>query len=252
MISLLIKTLAARLRDIFDSVKVQTMPFAAAPDKKDLPGLAIYPGKLIVQQAVHEAALDAREVTLTQQIALGDSKTGPYLLNALPKVDSVSASLIEKDNPPLPLASSSFKVDYDQATISFPTRKTATGDLVMVEFISVQILRQREFQQELWLEAYAASEAEAEKWAGVACSVILNSIDDMLVQVNSGTPNREKNFSAGTLIRRCQLIEGLPIFSDTTSGYRLKFQVTGDLRLIQMFPDNPAVIKEVVIDQKTS
>ncbi len=250
MISMLAQVMAARLQGVFDTVKVQAAPFASAPGKTAVPALAVYPGKFLIQQVAREVTPAMREVTISQNITLGQQKTGPYPLDAPPKAGSVRPSLMVANNPPAPLAPADFSVDYTRAIISFPTNKTATGNLVMVEFTSVQVTRQREFQQELWMDAYDLTGADAEKWAGLACSVAINTTDELLTTVNDGGSSRKKTFSVAAVIKQFQLTEGLPLFSDSVPGYRLKFAVTGDLRFTQMFPDSPALIKEVVINQQ--
>lgn len=44
---------------------------------------------------------------------------------------------------------------------------------------------QCEFQQELLLDAYGADAGEAEKWASLACNVILSSADELLNSTNA-------------------------------------------------------------------
>lgn len=45
-------------------------------------------------------------------------------------------------------------------------------------------------------------------------------------------------------------MEGISSLVDNIWSYRLKFNVAGELRLIQLFPESPALISEVVIEQK--
>ena len=45
-------------------------------------------------------------------------------------------------------------------------------------------------------------------------------------------------------------MEGSLSLADKVWSYRLKFNVLGELRLIRLFPEKPAVISEVVIEQK--
>lgn len=250
MISPLAAALAVRLQGIFETVKVQTAPFAESPGGGSLPALAVYPGKLVIQQAARETTPALREVTIHQRVTLGQPKAGPYPLDAPPKLDSLQASLAAPGSPATPLDTASFNVDYPNATISFPTARTKTGSTLMVEFTSVQLSRQREFQQELWIDAYDTSSLEAEKWAGVACSVALNSSAELIAAVNAGSSIRQKTFCMSLMLRQVQLTEAAPLFGSASVGYRLKFLTFGELGLTQMFPESPAVIKEVIIEQK--
>lgn len=250
MITSLIQALATELQIALEALKVQTSPSPPTPGKNALPVLAVYPGKFAIRQGGREAIPAMKEVSLSQSITLGQPKAGPYPLEAPPRPDSLHASRVVAGKPPAPLASADFNVDGQQATISFPTSKTAAGNTILVEFASLQVSRQGAFQQELWLDAYAASLDEAEKWAGLACSVALNRLDTLLAAVNGRGPWREKAFSTATTVQQVQLVEGVPLFDTPAPGYRLKFTVSGELRFTQLFPDSPAVIQEVVIDQR--
>ncbi|MFZ6028596.1 MAG: hypothetical protein ACOYYS_12840 [Chloroflexota bacterium] len=249
MIAPLAQVLASRLSDILGAIRVQAAPFAAAPGKAAVPALAIYPGKMIVQQTVREGIPLVREVACTQQITLGQPKAGPYPLDAPPKAGTLQARRIAPGDPPAPLAAADFRVDAGQPAISFPTSRTARGNLIQVEFMTVQSTRRREISQELWIDTYDESGAGAERWAGLACAVILHGAEAILPTVNGGSGSRIQAFCSATAIRQIELVEGLPLFGDELPGYRLKFAVTGDLQLTQFYVESPAVIRQVLIEQ---
>ena len=110
---------------------------------------------------------------------------------------------------------------------------------------------QCEFQQELLLDVYGADAGEAEKWASLACNVILSSTDELLHSIDADKAGyRSGTFNSVHLPKQLKLVEGSSSLADNIWSYRLKFNVAGELRLIRLFPEKPAVISEVVIEQK--
>jgi len=110
---------------------------------------------------------------------------------------------------------------------------------------------QCEFQQELLLDAYGADAGEAEKWASLVCNVVLSSTEEILHSINTDNPGyRSGSFNSVHLPKQLKLMEGTLSLADNVWSYRLKFSVLGELRLIRLFPESPAVISEVVIEQK--
>lgn len=113
------------------------------------------------------------------------------------------------------------------------------------------LTRQCEFQQELLLDAYGADAGEAEKWASLACNVLLNSADELLNSIHADKAGYGSgSFNSVHLPKQLKLVEGSSSLVDNIWSYRLKFNVAGELRLIRLFPESPAVIAEVVIEQK--
>ena len=110
----------------------------------------------------------------------------------------------------------------------------ATSDSKSKQTLTVKC----EFQQELMVDAYGADESEAEKCASLACNVMLVSAEDILRSVNADNPGYDSGlFQSIHLPRQLKLLEGTPSHADRAWSYRLKFNVVGELRLIQKVPE---------------
>lgn len=251
MIQNLALAVIARLQNAFGEVKIQAAPYLSAPASPNLPTMAVYPGKFTIQETGRETPVTPQEKNVRQALKLqaGKAKSGPYPLDFVAMANSVKAMLTVPDSPSVLLEAQDFGVDYTESAISFPGKKTKAGDEVVVEYVSVQAVRRREFQQELFIDGYDADTSEAEKWVSLACAVILTGSDALLHEVNQRGGQRRKNFSAIPLSRQIQLVEGLPLFLQNTLGYRVVFKVLGELHLVQMFAESPSRIEEVVINQ---
>jgi hypothetical protein len=248
MIQNLIEALIARLQANLEGVTLQESP--APPGS--LPALALYPGKLVLQQALREQPPPPRAQTSTEEFKLksGAGKAGPYALAYLAVSGSVRASLRKTGVPPIALAEGAdFTVDYGASTISFPGGKTSGGNQVSVEYGYIEVKILREFAQDLFIDVHAATAKDCEKWASLAGNILLSSEKDLVEAFNQGQSTyRSGRFTTVHTLYQVQWMEGAPGPTEKGWMYRLKFNASGDLRLIRQLGEGAETIREVIIE----
>jgi len=243
----LILAIAARLQENLAGPQIAAAPPATTPPAA-LPALALYPGAFLVSQAVKDAPAPARTRTVQQTITVkaGQARPGPYPLDYAALDQSLSAALLKQGSPPQPLVKDAdFAVDYQQATISFPGASVKAASKVALEYAVAQIDTFREFQQGLLVDVYDASLAGAERWASLACGIVLGSADELLAAYNS--PEAHTEYRAGLFatkhsLSQLRLLEGTPGPAGDAWLYRLKFDVNGQLRMSRQLREGAGII----------
>lgn len=250
MIQKLVAAIAVRLRQNFDGVEVQTSAPKTPP--ATLPAIAVYPGTFSARQAVKELPAEPRSQDIQQTLTKTTKvKTQAYALDYVAIPDTVQAALLKNGSPPEALiAGTDFIVDYEKSALTLPTDKVAVKDQVLVTYICVQTNTQRQFEQELCIDVYDTSPEDAEKWASLTCGIVLGSLHELLDAYNQAAPYRQKLFTTIHELRQIELLKGTLLPTDAGNAYQLKFNASGELRMVHQLAELPSIIKEVVIDQK--
>lgn|GEM_PF-3144235 len=108
-------------------------------------------------------------------------------------------------------------------------------------------LRVREFQQQLWVDVYAATMTESERWAALVSSVILTQPEALL---RGDRKPDVPDYQAGAVrsyhhLNDITLLAGTPYCSASLYRLQLAFQVTGTLHLSRTRTRQPALIETI-------
>lgn len=256
MIQNLVQAIAALLQNNLTGVTLKSTVLEAPPADQ-LPTIALYPTKLLVNQGFRDRPADQipRSLPATQTITLSQ-KRGPYPLDHTPLPGTLLVQTAGTGDPSQTLAEGTdFTVDAQAAPVSLtvtfgPVLKRNSQIALTYQFQG--LLFTQDIEQELAIDVYAADPASAEQWASLSSAIILASHGDLLTTYNSlsKTQYQSKDFSSAHTIEQIQLIEGIDTNTATLSKSQLKFRITGQVQFIKEIRDGGEVIKEIPLISK--
>ncbi len=256
MIQNLVQAIATLLQNNLTGVTIKPTSIDAPPADQ-LPIIALYPTKLLVNQGFRDrpAEQSPRSLPITQTIALSQ-KRGPYPLDHTPLPGTLLVQTASAVDASQPLAEGA---DFTIDTQAIPASLTVTfGPVVKrnsqlaLTYKFQGLLLTQDIEQELLIDIYAADPAAAEQWASLGSAIILASHGDLLTTYNSlsRTQYQSKDFTSVHTIEQIQLLEGIDTNTATLGKSQLKFRVTGQLQLIKEIHDGVEVIKEIPLVSK--
>lgn len=185
---------------------------------------------------------------------------GPYALSQQPLDGTVSCNLAWKQAgdalegkkirlyPRKGNSGDGFTVDYANSMIRVFHAAPLTGTPTLeVEYSYAATYSIREFQQRMVLASYAATPADAEKWAALAASVLVSNTPSLLSAANSsGNLHSGGNYVTEHLISEFNLAEGaLERVGNGIFCYTLQFDTRGQVILMRTVNDGFNVIQKI-------
>ncbi|HEV3052550.1 MAG TPA: DNA polymerase [Longimicrobium sp.] len=128
--------------------------------------------------------------------------------------------------------------------IAYGEIKDGGGVAVWVEYAFAGVFTRREFRQALLLDAWAATGAEAERWASLAAAVLLTGAPGLLAEATAdyAAPG---GVSALHKLTRLELAEGETAAFEGGIRQRLTFSVRGQLTCACPEPQTLAILRHV-------
>jgi hypothetical protein len=120
---------------------------------------------------------------------------------------------------------------------------------------STQLVMVREFQQEFFVEIYDQSIAQLESWTSLIVGILFASHDILLQTYNQGQQTLPKTeytaapFHTLHTLNQIQLLEGLPITTETVLGLQLRGSAIGQITITRILPEGTTPITSIIIDQ---
>jgi hypothetical protein len=141
--------------------------------------------------------------------------------------------------------------------VTFPHNGRDNGTLApqSTQPQSIQLVMVREFQQEFFVEIYDDSIANLELYSSLILGILFTSHDALLQTYNQGQQNLPKTeyhaapFHTVHTLNQMQLLEGLPIATETALGLQLRGTAIGQITITQVLPKGAAPIESVSITQ---
>lgn len=242
MIQNLLGSIAAYLQANFDGVQVLTVASKTPP--VTLPAIVIVPGPFTILRNVKDIAPEPRSKDVRQTITKISANTATvYPLHHVAMPDTVKAALLTTSSLPKALvAGTDYIVNYQKSELTLSGDVVAINDQVLVAYTCMQIITIRHVEQEFLVNIHAHNLADAEKLTSLTCSIILNSLTELLDGFNNqASPYIEKFFTSTHQLESLELIGGLPLPEEMGKGYQLKFHTLGELRMERQLTEFPAV-----------
>jgi len=230
------------------------------------PVIAMYPGKLDINQHYKESAPNQPCPQVHRQdIPLaGAALAGPYTLERAPLQGAVDVQLIyykdalEEHRVPLVVDKDytlhSASTDTVTITLSQALQNRLTGAthlLLRYPYVgaSTLIYTEREFTQVLYLDVHDDTVGAVERWTSLLCSMLTTEHDTLVTTVSA--VEDQPTYQAGLLatqhlIDRIVILEGHPVYAQSTPCFQLMCQVAGRLRLMKESPDGLHLIRQIV------
>jgi hypothetical protein len=230
------------------------------------PVIAMYPGKLDVSQHYKESAPNQPHPQVhRQEIPLASAApAGPYTLERVPLPGAMDVQLIyakdalEEHRVPLVVDK-----DYtlhitstDTVTITLSQALQnrlagATHLLLRYPYVGAPTLMytEREFTQVLYLDVHDDTVGAVERWTSLLCGM-LTAEHDTLVTTASAVEDQPTyqagSFATQHLFDHLLILEGHPVYAQSTPCFQLRCQVAGRLRLMQEAPDGLHLIRQII------
>jgi hypothetical protein len=251
MIQNLVQAIATLLQNNLTGVTIKSTAIDTPPAGQ-LPTIAVYPAKLLVNQGFRDrpSEISPRVLPAAHTIALSQ-KRGPYPLDHTPLPGTLLIQTAGAGDTSQPLAEGT---DFTIDTQAVPATLTVTFGAVVKRNSPIALTYQfqgailtQSIEQELLIDIYAADPASAEQWASLSNAIILASHGELLTMYNmlNKTQYQAKDFTSVHTIDQIQLVAGTDTATATLGKAQLTFRVTGQLQLIKEIRDGVNVIKEI-------
>jgi hypothetical protein len=174
----------------------------------------------------------------------------PYPLGKSPLQGSVLCRLVvsvgQDERRLLLTEGNHFTVDYPQGEITLlPGVDLSQAKALHVEYSFVGIFTVREFEQEFYIEALAATSVAAESMASLCATVLLTNHDEVLAHFNANAAYSGGDYEAVHSLSQVQWLGGKAYSENNSHRYRLSFAAKGQLKAIKGNPGSFGIIQEI-------
>lgn len=128
--------------------------------------------------------------------------------------------------------------------IAYREMRGGGGAVVWLEYAFAGVFTRREFRQTLLLDAWAATAADAERWASLACAVLLTGAPGLLAEAAADYGSRGV-VSAQHEPTRLDLAEGETAAFEGGVRQRLAFSVRGRLAFAREEPQTFGILRHI-------
>jgi hypothetical protein len=159
-----------------------------------------------------------------------------------------SAGSIVVSNDRLDLPKRSPYIRLYPGKVSFPHNGRDSGTIAPN---STQLHLVKEFQQEFFLEIYDPSIQELETCSSLTFAILSTSHDTLLKTYNQGHETLPKTeyhsapFHTLHTLSQIQLLEAIPITTETTIGLQLRGNAIGQITMTRSLPQGTIPIKSI-------
>jgi hypothetical protein len=225
------------------------LPFSPTPP----PIIAIYPGKLRFRKNDRELSEGRPRLhKVRQTIKVKTSKPEEnYRLNHTPLKGTLQAKLLsdkesdkERELEPIdPII-----ITCVNKTIEISSKETLDfPGTIYLDYAFVGVLRNKEFQQELFVDFYDTDIARLEKLNALVTGIVLTNYIDLMETSNEEAKRRSPPDLLSVMPRYegIEPLEAIPDIQENMCRLRLKLQVTGTLKIIREIVDGLGVVKSI-------
>lgn len=175
---------------------------------------------------------------------------GPYPLGKAPLQGSVLCRLVvsagQDERRLLLTEGNHFTVAYPQGEITLlPGLDLTKAKALEVEYSFVGVFTVREFVQEFYIEAAAATPEKAEEMASLCATVLLTNHDEALADFNANAGYSGGDYESTHSLSQVQWLGGKAYSENNSHRYRLTFAAKGQLKAIKGDPGSFGIIQEI-------
>jgi hypothetical protein len=230
------------------------------PQPARLPLIALYPARFEISQSLKDTSSDQPRLQETQERIEVDARRpqGPYSLAHTPLRQSVRGELIQevgsvKERRIRLVEDRDFEIDYQQASLSLH-ETPQPGGVLRLRYSYVGVFTIREFQQQLLIDIYDTDLAAAEQWASLVTGIILTDQQEFIAAFNTTakTEYQAGPYLTGHTLNQINFLEGTPTYTDALFNIQLKFNISGQLKLVKKISDGFGLIETIHSPGKTA